>query len=102
MGSLSIQDLDIGVSANGIDEYQKSIKSSLLTTSKQLINDVKEVENAINSGWQGDSKERFLKNFKKTREQICDDLDKEYENLKDIIDDLRGAYYAIDDSLIKD
>lgn len=100
--SLGISDLTIGISSNGMEEYKEKLKIDLLQTSKDLINDVDSVITAINSGWQGVSRDKFLSQFAEARQKICDDLDKEYQDLENRLTDIQSAYYIADQNLIEE
>lgn len=99
MASLDIQDLTIGISAKGMDDYKEELKASLLKTSKDKINNIADIETAINGGWQGISKDNFLKQFAAVRESICNDLDTEYKDLEFRLTQVEQAYFSIDKDL---
>lgn len=104
MGSnnLGIADLTMGINSNGMEEYKDSLKVELLSTTKEKINNVTEVVNAINDAWQGKSRDVFLQQFDQAREKINADLDAEYADLNNRLTDLQSSYFAIDQSLIQE
>lgn len=104
MGSnnLGISELTIGINSTGMEEYKEQLRTDLLQTSKDKINSVDAIVSAINNGWQGVSRDRFLKQFDDVRQKICDDLDKEYADLENRLTDLQSAYYAADQNLIQE
>lgn len=100
--NLGIGDLDIGVSQQGMEQYISELRFELLQTSKEKINSVDTIVNAINNGWQGRSRDIFLEKFSTAREEICADLDKEYQDLENRLTDLQSAYYAADINLMSE
>lgn len=98
--SLSIQDLDIGVSKAGMEQYKEQIKSDLLITSKELLQDISEIERTVNAGWQGVSKDKFLSDFKSDVDKICEDLENEHADLQLVLGDLEEIYYKVDASIM--
>lgn len=98
--SLSIQDLDIGVSKAGMEQYKEQIKSDLLITSKELLQNTSEIERAVNAGWQGVSKDKFLSDFKNAVDKICQDLENEHTNLQSVLENLEEIYYQVDASIM--
>lgn len=100
--NLGIGDLEIGISQKGMEEYITNLKLELLQTSKDKINAFDEVEQAINNGWQGKSRDIFLEKFKIAREKICEDLEKEYQDLENRLTDLQSAYFEADQNLMSE
>lgn len=98
MGSenLDIQDLGIGLSRDGMLNYIEAVRAELLIKVKEQINEVTDLEAAINGCWQGESRDAFLEDFKQKREEICKDLDKEYEDLKNRLLELGNNFYHQD------
>ena len=100
MAGLSIGDITLGVSHKGMHQWREDLKAELLSTSKSKIRDAGGVEKEIAAGWQGKSEEKFMKDFEKAREMICDDLDKEYKNLKARLEEVEDSYFDIDKKLM--
>ena len=100
MAGLSIGDITLGVSHKGMHQWREDIKAELLSTSQQKIRDAGNVEKEIAAGWQGVSEEKFMKDFKKAREMICDDLEKEYNVLKKRLEEVEDSYFDIDKKLM--
>ena len=97
---LGIGDLSIGVDSKGMAQYISDLKAEILKTVGTAIDDVNDVTTAINSCWQGKSKETFLKDFAKTRELIKDDLEKEYKDLKARLQELESFYFEQDQKMM--
>lgn len=93
---LGIESLSTGISKGGMFEYLDNIKAEVITGTERIINDVTHIENAINSGWQGVAKDRFLIAFKEKREALLADLNKEYDNLYWRLLELEEQYFKAD------
>lgn len=98
--NLGIDSLTIGVSHAGMDAYRDALRMEILQTTRDLIDDVADVETSINNCWQGVSRDRFLEAFQQTREQIKNDLDAEYNDLDARLSELEYAYYQQDSNMI--
>lgn len=98
--NLGIDSLTIGVSHAGMDAYRDELKMAVIQETKELIDDYADVESAINSCWQGISRDRFLEAFKTTREQIKNDLDAEYNDLDARLNELEYMYYQQDSNMM--
>lgn len=98
--SLGIDSLEIGIDANGMNQYKESLKAELLQTSKDKIKNYADLEAALDKGWQGASYQVFKTQFTTTTEKICEDLDKEYQDLEARLTDLQSAYFNIDNQIM--
>ena len=101
-GSLDIGSFSTGVSADGMNDYMESLKTKYITETRDLLDDVEEINNAINQGWQGVSKDNFMEQFEKAREVVKEDLDKEYQNFQNRLDELSAQYFETDQNLLND
>lgn len=100
--NLGIADLSIGISASGMESYKEALKAELLISSKEKINNFAEVEAALNRGWQGAALDKFKVQFQTTATKICEDLDKEYQDLDNRLTDIQSAYFNADNNIIQD
>ena len=98
--NVGIDDLTIGISAAGMEEYKKNLKAYLLTQSVDKINDTSTLEAAINNGWQGASRDVFMEKFNQMRESIVNDLSKEFDDLSARLEELEEDYFAQDNKMI--
>ncbi len=90
--NLGIGNLDVGLSIAGIDEYLNSMKVNLLASTEELLDNVASVEQAINAGWQGMSKDKFLEDFMVARSTIKNDLALEYEDVVARFQELKNNF----------
>lgn len=101
--NLGLDALDIGISANGMLEYQENLKATLLTETKtKLMEEYENVMAVINTGWQGVSRDRFDAQLKTMCETIGADLDAEYADLEARLAELQAFYFEQDQALIEE
>jgi uncharacterized protein YukE len=100
--SITIDNLDIGVSAAGTEAYLENLKASLLTEVSTKIDDVEAITSALNSAWQGESRDKFDARFEKMREDIKSDLEAEYNDLAARLSELTNSYLHQDSNMILD
>ena len=96
---LSIEDLTTGISKSGMEQFQEDIKINILVNISEKIEDVAELEAAINAGWQGASRDRFLKDFKEVRKAIIADLKEEYKDVEARLEEVKNNYFRQDNNL---
>lgn len=96
MSNIGIEDLDIGISKRGMDEYKKSLKTIVLKNTGDKLDDADQLIEAIKAMWQGESCEAFLKDFKTARNNMKKDLEAEYEDLEARLNELEGNYFEQD------
>lgn len=99
--NLGIDDLTIGVSRKGMEQYKHELKISVLNETKDKIDDVDNVVKAINNCWQGQARDKFLSQFAATREKIKEDLKREYNDLEQRLIELEHQYYDQDKSMME-
>ncbi len=100
MGNLSIGDLTTGIDSNGMESYIDTLKASLITETKDKIDDISAIQSSIDAGWQGVAKDRFMKDFEEARKLVKEDLEKEYENLENRLAELQAQYFEADQNMI--
>lgn len=99
--SLGINDLDIGISSEGMSTYKENLKTHLLdNTISELNTSYTEIMKVINLGWQGVARDRFDQKFNDTCKQIGEDLSAEYTDLCARLDEIQAYYYEQDLKLI--
>lgn len=99
--SLTLNDLDIGISSQGMEDYKKALKTHLLDqTITELDAAYQEIMKVVNEGWQGVARDRFDQKFNNTCKQIGDDLSLEYVDLCARLDEMQAYYYEQDLKLI--
>lgn len=97
---LNISDLSMGISSGGMERYKEDLKADILLKTIELINSVDPIVTKINDAWQGKSRDKFLEDFRESRELICEDLKLEYEDLSNRLEELKSNYFEIDQKLM--
>lgn len=98
---LEIGQLDIGVSKQGMKAFKEALQLKLLTQVKDKINETSDVIDAINDGWQGASRDKFITDFANAIEALINDIAAEYTDLENRLTELESAYYDIDNKLME-
>jgi uncharacterized protein YukE len=93
---LGIQNLDIGFSSAGLEDYIKRLKLDMVDGLADVLLDFTNVENAINAGWQGVSRDRFLVQMKLNAQKINTDVGSEFEDLQNRFSEIQASYYNQD------
>ena len=96
---LGISSLTTGISKSGMAQYEEDLKTNVLTNVETKIEDVEAVITAINGGWQGESRDRFLKDFENVRKKLIEDLKDEYKDVQNRLDELQDNYFRQDKNL---
>lgn len=97
---LGIESLSTGISASGMDEYLEGLRAKYITETSELIDDIADIQEAINNGWQGVAKDRFMTQFDIARTTVKNDLRKEYTNLEARLTELKAQYFETDKNMI--
>lgn len=99
-GNLGIDSLSTGISSIGMENYLETLKANLITSTVEKLNNITEIETAIDAGWQGVAKERFMTQFETLRQSVSTDLEKEYQNLVNRLNELEEQYFQADINMI--
>lgn len=97
---LAIADMTTGVDVKGLSTYKETLRAKVLTAVSIKINDVSAIESALNSAWQGESRDAFDALFKEKREAIIADLEAEYRDIENRLDELANDYLSQDKALL--
>lgn len=100
--SLGIENLDIGFSESGFNEYKKTLEADLIAKTEEILKNQTAVIEAINAGWQGKSRDIFVEQFQNTVNRIIDDLNYEYQDLEERFKEIQNNYYEQDNNLMND
>ena len=98
--SMTFDGVTEGIDRDAMQTYLENLKIELLDTVKEQIDNVEDIIGTINSGWQGASRDAFLKQFAAARGRIKDDLSKEYSDLMTRFQELEEFYYKQDELLM--
>jgi len=91
-----------GLSAKGMEAYLEALKANLLVKVADTLDTTDELEAAINKGWQGVSRDKFMTQFNTAIKNTKEDLAQEYADLVNKLSELAQSYYAQDANMIMD
>lgn len=98
--NIGIEDMTIGVSGKGMDDYSDMLKTKILNEMKtELEAQCDAIINKVREGWRGHSEVKFEKLLKDEIEQIIDDLKDEYRDLQGKLYDTNKYYIDQDEKL---
>ena len=98
--AMSFDGVTEGIDRDAMKTYLENLKVELLDTVSEQINAVSDVIETINSGWQGEARDKFLRQFASQRSAIIDDLSKEYKDLMARFNELQEFYYKQDEEMM--
>ena len=98
----TIGNLSIGIDIQGMQAYRESLKTQLITECKTKLEQTDGISNAITAGWQGVSRDRFLKDLEETIIKIEEDLEAEYADLESRLLELESNYFEQDSNMINE
>lgn len=99
--NMSFDGVTEGIDRDAMKTYLENMKIELLDTVKEQINSVSDVLDAINAGWQGESRDVFLRQFASQRRAIIEDLEDEYKDLMARFKELQEFYYKQDEQMME-
>lgn len=100
VNSLGISNLDIGYSEEGFKDYKSKLQIDLIQGTNEKLEATEGIVNAINSGWQGMARDKFIEQFQQSINDIESDLQKEYEDLLARFSEIENNYLAQDQELM--
>lgn len=99
--NLGIEDLTIGVSQAGMEQYREDLKMEMFDNTIKVIDDnFPEVVNVLNTAWQGVSRDRFIASMEKEIGSIKADLEYEKADLDHRLQELESNYFKEDERLM--
>lgn len=98
--NIGIEDMTIGVSGKGMDDYADMLKIKILEEMKTELENQKEaIVKSVQNGWRGKSEERFEKLLDDEIDKIIEDLEREYADLAGKLHDTSKYYVDQDEKL---
>ena len=97
--NISIQDLTVGVSGTGMDQYIETLRGSFYDDTIKILDDFYGILSVIKSGWAGKSYDAFENDFKRRLDEVKHGLAAENNDLFLKLGDIKRAYYAVDNTL---
>ena len=96
-----LSNMTYGVSHKGMEAYRQRISSELYSEIWKKLDSVAEIQRAIDSGWQGLSRDKFYNDFIETVVKIRNDIDKEFQDLNARLVELEMNYFKQDEELTR-
>lgn len=100
-GYLGIDNLSIGVSKQGMNDYRIQLRADLLTRVRRELDNRTDLEAALKKGWQGQSCKNYLINLRNDVEKIETDLEAEYNDLENRLSELESNYFKQDNEMVE-
>lgn len=98
--NVGIDGLTMGVSTQGMQQYREDLRMELLEQTKEKLEDVGEIQTAVDAGWQGEARDKFLIDFGEAIRSIEEDLVKEYNDLDNRLQELEQNYFTQDKNMM--
>ena len=95
-----LDSLDIGFSISGLLKYRMLLKENLILETRNKLENVSAIESALNTAWQGNSREKFKKQFEYTIGTVIQDIEDEYYDLDIRFDEIQSNYIQQDQDLM--
>ena len=96
----STSSLDYGFSSAGMQSLDTSLNELLYEDIKKKLDDLESsVEDQLNNCWQGLSHDRFVGDLKLYILKVENEIQKEYNNLRENMNDLSAYYLKQDDEM---
>lgn len=75
MSSIGINDVTIGYSTTGAQQYIADLNSKAINETKNILSDISEITNALEKGWIGQAELNFVANLQKSVTEVQKTLD---------------------------
>ncbi len=90
-----------GISKSGVEAYVEYLQVEVIQSLINKLDDVGEIQAAIDKGWQGESRDKFLRAFASTINQTEEEIQAEFKNLVDRLSELIQSYYKQDENMME-
>ena len=91
-----------GFSKEGYGYYISYLKLNIVDTICDMLDKTDGIINALNKGWQGNSRDKFIEKFNKTKNKTEDEIIAEFKSLKSKLSILAYNYYEQDAKMLSD
>lgn len=98
--SMSFDNVTEGLDIQGMRNYIDYLKVKVLDEVIKQLKSISSVQTAINRGWQGQSRDKFLKQFESQIENTETELKKEFADLETRMNDLARSFYNQDADML--
>lgn len=101
MADLNFDEVNYGISSSGVKKYISDIRAIVLQQTSNIIETgQQDVKNAIEKGWNGESKDKFLILFNKKCLDLKAALNKEYYDLENRLNELSNDFINQDRNMM--
>ena len=97
---VDIADLTQGVSRKGMQLYKSQLYRHLVEQVRYKLEDVSAIQTAVDDGWQGESRDKFLADFEANIRTVDAQMESAYSALFARIVELTSNYYKQDRDLL--
>lgn len=98
--TMDFENVTEGVSRSGMNGYLEYLRVDVITKILEALDNTDEMSTAINNGWQGQSRDKFLSQLRGAIKASKNDIYKEFSNLADRLSDLYQDYMKQDANMI--
>lgn len=98
--NVDIADLTQGMSRKGMGHYNFQLYRHLTVLVRDKLEDVSAIQTAVDAGWQGESRDKFLADFEANIRIVEDQIREAYDALYARIVELTSNYYKQDRDLL--
>lgn len=98
--NMSLDTMTEGISVHGMRDFVDLLKANLLTGVCNELNKTEEINRALMAGWQGQSRDEFIRKFTASIRAVKDDLADEYFNLLKRLGELMDSYFEQDKKMM--
>lgn len=97
----TINDLEYGYDAAGMEQYLNEIKAEYLDRAKDAVNDIQDITNVCQNEWEGRARDNFIANLTSDAQHVGEQFDALYVVLVQEINSLQAAMANKDEELIQ-
>ena len=97
---MDFYDVTSGISGKDYVGFIEYLRVDVLEKIKQELDNTTAINNSINAGWQGESRDRFLQKFDNTIAATKSELNIEFKTLVGKLNELAQSYYKQDSKMI--
>lgn len=98
--SMSFTNVSEGLDIDGMNNYIKFLQLDVLQKVIDQLEKTQGIQSAINLGWQGKSRDKFLTKFEEQIKATEKELTNEFEDLKTRMNDLARSFYTQDENML--
>lgn len=95
----TIQEMKYGFDSQGIESYLQELKAIVLEQAAERIKDISIIEKTCNENWEGEAKERYVEQLKKSANHTAEQLENLYTILVSEITAIQNSMDSFDKNL---